>query len=148
MEFKVGDKFVIRSGLLDMGIFDKYSVGDVVEVARAASVSEFTCTKGMCFLEDNITKGFLARQDDRNRPLESASSSQVGGTHYTDQAIQPLELTYMTFGYEGLQAALYTKVNKYMTRRKGSHVENLEKAIHCLQFQLEFARKEDEDQVA
>jgi hypothetical protein len=70
--------------------------------------------------------------------LMSAIESQVDGDHYTKQGIQPLEATFANFGYEGLQAAVYTKVNKYLTRQKGTHRIDLNKAIHVLQMQLEY----------
>ena len=66
-----------------------------------------------------------------------ALDSQVGGDHYKFQALQPFEITYANFGYEGIRASVYTKVNKYLTREKGDHRENVKKAIHCLQVQLE-----------
>ena len=68
----------------------------------------------------------------------TAIESQVGGDHYTKQKIQPLELTFANKGYEGVSAAIYTKVNKYLTREKGTHRQDLTKAIHVLQMQLEF----------
>jgi len=67
----------------------------------------------------------------------SALNSQVAGDHYKNQGLQPFEITFANFGYVGVQAAVYTKVLKYLTRAKGSHKDNLEKAIHCLQIQLE-----------
>ena len=77
--------------------------------------------------------------------VASAIKSQIGGDHYKDQGIQPLEATYANFGYEGLQSSIYTKVNKYLTRRKGSHRQDIEKAIHVLQMQIEFYDKYKED---
>jgi hypothetical protein len=71
----------------------------------------------------------------------SAMNSQIGGDHYKYQGIQPLEATYANFGYEGLRASIYTKVNKYLTREKGSHKTDIEKAIHVLQMQLEFLNR-------
>lgn len=73
----------------------------------------------------------------------SALDIQVGGDHYKTMGVQPFEATYANFGYEGLRAAVYTKVLKYLGRKKGdSHVQDIEKAIHCLQIQLEAARQE------
>jgi len=75
-----------------------------------------------------------------------ALESQVAGSHYTDLGMQPLEITYANFGYEGIRATAYTKVNKYLTREKGEHRENIEKAIHVLEIQLElFDRHSDTD---
>ena len=72
---------------------------------------------------------------------QSTMDKQVGGSHYTDQGIQPLEVTYENFGYYGVRAALYTKVNKYLSRNKGNHVQDLEKAKHCIELQIEFAKR-------
>ena len=58
--------------------------------------------------------------------------------------VQPLEMTYANFGYEGIRASMYTKVNKYLTRDKGTHRQDLTKAIHVLQMQLEFYDNEVE----
>ena len=63
---------------------------------------------------------------------------QVGGTHYEDQGIQPLEITYRNFGYAGVKATVYTKVNKYLTRNKGNELEDIHKAIHCLEMLATF----------
>ena len=60
---------------------------------------------------------------------QSTMDKQVGGSHYTDQGIQPLEVTYENFGYYGVRAALYTKVNKYLSRNKGNHVQDLELSL-------------------
>ena len=68
-----------------------------------------------------------------------AIDRQVNGDHYKDQGVQPLEATLANFGYEGLRASVYTKVLKYLTRDKGSHIEDIKKAIHCLEIQLEAA---------
>ena len=72
---------------------------------------------------------------------QSTMDKQVGGSHYTDQGIQPLEVTYENFGYYGVRAALYTKVNKYLSRNKGNHLQDLEKAKHCIELQIEFAKR-------
>lgn len=73
----------------------------------------------------------------------SALKKQVGGDHYKTVGIQPFELTLANFGYQGLRAAIYNKVNKYLLRDKEDHfkhIEDIEKAIHCLEYQLEEAR--------
>ena len=73
-----------------------------------------------------------------------ATTVQMGGDHYTKMGVQPLEMTYANFGYEGIRASMYTKVNKYLTRDKGTHRQDLTKAIHVLQMQLEFYDNEVE----
>jgi len=75
----------------------------------------------------------------KGEPIASAATeAQVGGTHYKDQGLQPFEITFKNFGYDGVRHSCYTKVNKYLTREKNQHRENIEKAIHCLQIQLEY----------
>ena len=74
-----------------------------------------------------------------------AFATQIAGSHYTDLKIQPLELTYANFGYAGLKAAIYTKINKYMTRNKDNEVEQLKKARHCLDILIEKAELQNEN---
>lgn len=76
-----------------------------------------------------------------------ALQDQVAGGHYRKMGIQPFEMTLANFGYQGLRAAVYTKVNKYLGRDKGGfdkHIEDIQKAIHCLHIQLEAAKDEQE----
>jgi hypothetical protein len=68
-----------------------------------------------------------------------AIETQIGGDHYKDMGIQPLEAVLANYGYIGLEAAVYCKVLKYMGRDKGSKVENLQKASHVLQVLIEAA---------
>jgi len=83
---------------------------------------------------ENLEQGNLKEEAVTESPLET----QVGGSHYKDQGLQPFEITYANFGYLGLRAAVYNKVNKYLSRDKGTHKLDIEKAIHCLQVQLQF----------
>jgi len=68
----------------------------------------------------------------------SALDSQVGGDHYKNQGLQPFEICYKNFGYEAVRHSAYVKILKYLVRDKGDHRQNLEKAIHVLQIQLQF----------
>jgi hypothetical protein len=79
--------------------------------------------------------------------MSNALETQVGGDHYKDNGVQPLEMTLANFGYEGLRAAVYTKVNKYLIRNKNSHIEDIKKAIHCLEIQLEAAQNTGDNKV-
>jgi len=76
--------------------------------------------------------------------MSKALETQVGGTHYTDLKIQPFELTFANFGYLGLKAAVYTKINKYMTRSKDNEVQQLKKAAHCLAILIEKAQEAED----
>ena len=70
--------------------------------------------------------------------MTNALDRQVGGNHYTNMKKQPLEKTYSQYGYEGVKHSIYTKVDKYLTRDKGTDRVDINKAIHCLELQLEF----------
>ena len=106
-------------------------------------------------LDDDCDSRFLLHTDcfeaviSADKPLQapkepvSASSTQVGGSHYTEMGIQPLEVTYLNFGYEGLKASIFTKVLKYMGRKKDNEVEQLKKARHCLDLLIEKAELEN-----
>ena len=67
---------------------------------------------------------------------------QIGGDHYRSQKIQPFEYTYAIYGIEGLRASVHTKVNKYMTRDKGTPIQDLQKAIHCMEILLDKLQEE------
>jgi len=73
--------------------------------------------------------------------MTGANKDQVGGEHYISQGVQPFEIVFQNFGYYGLRASVYTKVNKYLSRDKGSHILDIRKAIHCLEIQLEYAER-------
>ena len=90
----------------------------------------------------------LAEKDalaDAVKHTPTALESQIGGSHYKTRGMQPFEITFANFGYQGVRTAIYTKVNKYLVREKGGmegHRESIEKSIHCLQVQLELLDRE------
>ena len=61
--------------------------------------------------------------------------TQVGGDHYKTKGLQPLEAVYMNYGIAGLEAAVFTKVNKYFRDKSGieKKLEDCKKAQHVLQ---------------
>ncbi|MBY4725712.1 MULTISPECIES: hypothetical protein [Burkholderia] len=66
----------------------------------------------------------------------TALTRQVGGSHYTGLAIQPMEYSVAN----GLNACQHTAI-KYITRKKGDRVkrlEDLDKAIHSLEMYKQF----------
>lgn len=68
-----------------------------------------------------------------------ASERQVGGNHYKNKGIQPLEYAYAN----GLTPNI-TNVVKYVTRKKGSEkdqIKDLLKAIHYIELELEMVFK-------
>lgn len=70
----------------------------------------------------------------------NAENIQVGGQHYKTMAYQTAR-----FGYDTELVSLGTQIAKYLTRDKGSRIENLEKAYHCIcldqQFEKDSAKK-------
>ena len=71
-------------------------------------------------------------------PVKKAAhpmDTQVGGDHYKTKGLQPLEAVYMNYGLAGLEAAVFTKVNKYFRDKSGieKKLEDCMKAQHVLQ---------------
>lgn len=60
----------------------------------------------------------------------NALNIQVAGNHYKTQKIQPIELTYILG-----QTAAFCKVCKYTTRVKDNPLQQVDKAIHCIQLE-------------
>lgn len=72
-----------------------------------------------------------------------ALGTQVAGKHYTDMGIQPIEVCYKRHGYAGVKIALQVKVDKYLSRSKDDELEQLNKAIHCIELMKTFYEKEN-----
>lgn len=72
-----------------------------------------------------------------------ALGTQVAGKHYTDMGIQPIEVCYKRHGYAGVKIALQVKVDKYLSREKDDELEQLNKAIHCIELMKTFYEKEN-----
>lgn len=66
--------------------------------------------------------------------VSSALNTQVDGSHYKDQKMQPLELAYRVNG-----SPCFTKLAKYASRRKVDRLGDLRKAIHCIQLEKELS---------
>ena len=68
----------------------------------------------------------------------SATDRQVGGNHYNKHEIQPWHIIdeYNLNFYEGC-------ILKYLLRRKGDRVEDLEKLIHTAEKEIENVKRED-----
>ena len=77
--------------------------------------------------------------------LKDPLEEQVGGTHYKTMRLQPIEACYQRYGLPGVKAAVHVKVDKYLGRNKGNPIEDIDKAIHCLELLKEFYRKEREN---
>lgn len=61
-----------------------------------------------------------------------ASERQVGGSHYKNVEVQPIQIAYML----GC-TPLWVKVCKYITRTKEDHTVDLQKALHCVELENE-----------
>ena len=81
-----------------------------------------------------------------NKSVEQISTipenTQVGGSHYKGLAIQPMRYSMLN----GLNACQHTAV-KYITRYrdKGTPIEDLRKAIHCIELLIQFELEGQED---
>ena len=73
----------------------------------------------------------------------SAMNKQVGGTHYKEMAIEPLEFTYQQYGYAGVKAAIHCKIEKYLSRDKENELRDLRKAAHCFEMLIEFKVRDE-----
>ena len=120
--FKVTDS--IGSGVKSFKIAAKDAAVLVDGEKTGASVNRFI----------NVAAGrWSGTNDTEDKVMSKANKKQVGGDHYTKMNLQPLEACYLRYGYEGLKAAVHTKVDKYIDRDKDNEVEQLGKAIHCLE---------------
>lgn len=72
-----------------------------------------------------------------------ATDTQVGGDHYKTMGVQPLDVTFQRYGYEGAFHALTAKVDKYLHRGKGDPIEQMDKAIHCIEMMKEYYKKSE-----
>ena len=85
--------------------------------------------------QEKVSKDFAEYVD--------ALHAQVGGDHYTGMGIQPIEVCFKRHGYAGVKIALQVKVDKYLSRSKDEELEQLNKAIHCIELMKEFYDKEN-----
>lgn len=72
----------------------------------------------------------------QSRFAAGALDRQVGGTHYLELSIGPLELAIEN----KLNACQYSAI-KYIMRRKGNRLQDIDKAIHTLQIYRELIEK-------
>ena len=69
-------------------------------------------------------------------------AEQVGGKHYIELGLQPLEIVLANKGYIAFSGACYTKILKYTSRKKDNEVQQLIKARHVLDLWIAEAEKE------
>ena len=78
--------------------------------------------------------------EDRREELR-ANEKQVGGNHYSKLKIQPME-------YNLANGMNYAQANaiKYITRYKDKNgIEDLKKAIHCIELLIDFEMRSIEE---
>lgn len=73
----------------------------------------------------------------------SALNEQVGGRHYKDLAIQPVE-----YCHKNKMGCLESSVVKYVTRYRDKNGKiDLEKAIHCIELLIQLEYGDDNNTV-
>lgn len=138
----------------------KYKVGDIIsdDTGEMIEVKSFSKNDYIVEYRDGYTQSLSIDYTDRvyNKLISSrgytipdkdfevieekvsASETQVAGNHYSKLKIQPMEYC--------LQNNLnYSQSNaiKYITRYKDKNgIEDLKKAIHCIELLIEFEEKE------
>ena len=78
--------------------------------------------------------------------MSSPLDAQVGGEHYRDLELQPIEIIHKLYGYAGVKAAVHCKIEKYLSRNKESEMRDLRKAAHCLALLIHYKGMEDYDE--
>lgn len=94
-----------------------------------------------CYLQSCVLYGCQRGEEDRPaKDANGALSSQVGGQHYKDMAIQPVEFIHANnIGY------LEGNVLKYIVRHKAKNGEqDVRKALHYCQLILKMQYGKDE----
>ena len=64
--------------------------------------------------------------------MASAIKTQVGGNHYKDKFLQPIELSYILGA-----TPCFCKLAKYLTRVKGDRLLDLQKAFHVIEMEID-----------
>lgn len=67
---------------------------------------------------------------------DSVLNYQESGDHYITMKMQPLELGYLIHA-----TPCFVKVSKYISRKKGTHLIDLKKALTCIQIEEELTNR-------
>lgn len=73
------------------------------------------------------------------KEMSSALENQVGGNHYKDMVIQPIEFA-MKNNFNACQSSILKYICRY--KRKNG-IEDLQKAKHYIDLLIEFEKKEE-----
>lgn len=68
--------------------------------------------------------------------VDGAAKTQVGGTHYTELSIQPIEVAYLINA-----SPCFTKLAKYISRSKGNRLEDIDKALHVIELERNLTKR-------
>lgn len=129
---------------------------EVSSFVLAEDHEEFMQTKVLPALLE-VVEAYRLTKEEVMEESTSAMDTQVGGEHYKTKGLQPLEAVYMNYGIAGLEAAVFTKVNKYFRDKSGRGETGLEKKLedcmkaqHVLQIfqeklEAEFAKEKFEE---
>jgi len=71
----------------------------------------------------------------------SALEEQTGGSHYKNMSIQPMEYS-MANGFNSLQHTAIKYISRYDSK---NGVEDLKKAIHCIEMLVEYEEEREEE---
>lgn len=125
-DFKVGDKFQVKEAWLDMTINKDYEVLKV-EDGHVTCINDFNEINDLRI--GDVVPSFYKEN--------KAINEQIGGTHYRDKAIQPIE--YILANDLGFCEG---NIIKYVSRYKDKNgIEDLKKAKHYLEFLIEEVEK-------
>ncbi len=127
-KFKVGDKVLCLSS----DGFDGLVVGEVYTVSEIHNSETVSVKEVKDFVHYN--KRFIEAASVQSTESKSALDVQVGGSHYKDKGIQPVE-----YCYQNNLGFLESNVVKYVSRHKDKNkADDIKKAIHYCKFILEF----------
>ena len=108
---------------------------EVSSFVLAEDHEEFMQTKVLPALLE-VVEAYRLTKEEVMEESTSAMDTQVGGEHYKTKGLQPLEAVYMNYGIAGLEAAVFTKVNKYFRDKSGRGETGLEKKLEdCMKAQ-------------
>ena len=111
------------SFILD-GDYEEFFITNIIDPVMEKHAAELGVTK-------SEYKKMLAgntKEEAMKKPVHPMDT-QVGGDHYKTKGLQPLEAVYMNYGIAGLEAAVFTKVNKYFRDKSGRDESGLEKKL-------------------
>ena len=117
------------SFILD-GDYEEFFIKNIIDPAMEKHAADL----GVTMSEYKRMLAEDAKEGAMKKPVHPMDT-QVSGDHYKTKGVQPLEATYQNYGIAGLEAAVFTKVNKYFRDKAGleKKLDDCKKAQHVLQ---------------